>query len=347
MPNNKMTTETGQTVTREEYRLICNGRQINKLQCINKEDMRIVEPLDRLGITEEGRIVIKDEEGDIDVRLYNFDRVTMNVQSRKLLDMLLMKISERVHLEKSPKWADYCRIRGVEVSLDEFMSLCGLSDRKNARDQFRKAGQCLFSIAMSFEYSEWRETGKRRKEHKHTFGANLFEATLRTDIFENDIIVDSKIEFRFGPSLLEYLGYRHIMPINIKIFSIDTRKNPHAYNLARHFLDVYCVKKDKRQTPRISVKSLLDVCPELPTVDEVREKGNREYWQKIQEPVQRDLDALSDIYGIVHWEYCHKKGIPLTDEELGLTASGKKAYKFEDWLDLMIDFSLPGYPERE
>lgn len=90
---------------------------------------------------------------------------------------------------------------------------------------------------------------------------------------------------------------------------------------------------------------------EFLTVDEIREKGNCKYWQKIYEPVQRDLDALEEIYGLVDWHYTHRNGEPLTDDELGyseeygLTDDKKHPYSFDEWLDFMIDFTLPDYPD--
>ncbi len=327
----------------EEYFNQYSGNVIDKLQSINKKGMFVMETFNQFGISKEGRIIIKDETGDVEVKLFNYERVNPNVQSRKLLDMLLMKISSQVPYGRGATWGACCKVRGVEITLNEFMTLCGLSEKKNARDQFRAAGECIFSIYMTFDYDIWTGTGKRRKKITKHFSANLFEATVETRPFKQDIIIDSKIDFRFGPSLLEYLCTRYIMPVNIKIFTINPHKNPHAYNIARHLSEVYRVRMNKGQTPRISVKTLLETCPELPTVDEMKAKGNREYWQKIYEPVERDLDAIADIYGLVDWHYCHSNGIPLTDEELGL--NGEKGYSFDEWLTFMIDFTLPDYPD--
>ena len=327
----------------EEYFNQYSGNVIDKLQSINKKGMFVMETFNQFGISKEGRIIIKDETGDVEVRLFNYERVNLNTQSRKLLDMLLMKLSEQLPYGEEGIKKATLEVFRITVTLKEFMKLCGLSDRKNAQDQFRAAGECMFSIYMTFDYEVWTGTGRRRKNVKKHFSAYLFEATVETRNLETDPIINSEISFRFGPSLMEYLCTRYIMPINIKIFTINPRQHPHAYNLARHLSEVYRVRMNKGQPPRISVKSLLEVCSELPTVEELREKGNREYWQKIYEPVERDLDAIANIYGLVDWHYCHSNGIPLTDEELGL--NGARGYSFDEWLTFMIDFTLPDYPD--
>lgn len=235
----------------------------------------------------------------------------------------------------------------ITVTLSEFMKLCGLSDKKNARDHFRTAAECLFSLYMTFDYQVWENTGKRRKRVKKHFSAYLLDSTEETRTLDKDPVIDSRICVAFSVKLLEYLCTRYIMPLNIKIFAINPYNHPHAYNILRHLSEVYRVRMNKRQDEeqkvRIAVETLLKACPELPTVDKVRDNQNRKYWEKIYEPVQRDLDALEEIYGLITWEYTHKNGEPFSDEELGF--SGAKGYSFYEWLHFNIDFTLPDYPD--
>jgi len=320
-----------------------SGKAIEILQSVNKKGMQIMETFNQFGfISKEGRIIIKDNTGDVEVKLFNYERVDLNVQSRKLLDMLLMKLSQQLpYGEEGIKKATLEVLR-VNITLYEFMTLCGLSDKKNAREQFRKASECMFSIFMTFDYEVWNGTGKHRKKLKKHFSAYLFEATIETRTLQTDPIINSEISFRFGPSLMEYLCTRYIMPIDINIFRINPHKNPHAYNLARHLSEVFRVRMSKGQPHHISVEALLKACPELPAVDEIKSRAyeERHYDRHIMLPVERDLDAIADIYGLVDWHYTHSKGEPLTDEEL-------TNYSFEDWLNFMIDFTLPDYPEAK
>ena len=334
----KITGQDSQNAIINTYVNIYSGKAIDVLQEVNKKGMHIVEGIVNFRLSKEGHITIMGDCGDIEVKLFNYDRVNLNVQSRKLLDMLLMKLSEQLpYGEEGIKKATLEVLR-ITVTLDEFMKMFGLSDKKNARDQFRAAAECMFSIYMTFDYEVFQNTGKRRKRVKKHFSAYLLEATVETRNLDSDPIINSEISFRFGPSLMEYLCTRYIMPIDINIFKINPHKNPHAYNIARHLSEVYRVRMNKGQPPRISVEALLKACPELPTVDEIRENENRKYWEKIHDPVERDLDVIADIYGLIDWHYTHSNGEPLTDSELA-------NYSFEDWLHFMIDFTLPDYPD--
>ena len=321
-----------------------SGKAVDVLQSnVNQKGMYIMQTLGQFGLNKEGRITIKDDkDGDIEVKLFNIERVNLNVQSRKLLDMLLVKLSEQLPYGEEATRRNIVEVFDVTVTLTEFMELCALSDRKNARDQFRAAAECLFSIYMTFDYEVWENTGKRRKRTKKHFSSYLLDSTEETRTLDKDPVIDSRICVAFSVKLLEYLCTRYIMPLNIKIFTINPHKNPHAYTIARHLSEVYRVRMNKGQPPRISVEALLKACPEIPTVDEVRENQNRKYWEKIHDPVERDLDAIADIYGLVDWHYTHEGGEPLSDEELGL--NGAKGYSFDEWLHFMIDFTLPDYP---
>ena len=332
---------TGQEISTARENIYCkpySGKAIDVLQKVNKKGMHTMDTFNQFGISKEGRIVLKGELGDIEVRLNHYERVDINVHSRKLLDMLLVKLSEQLpYGEEATRRAIVDKF-DVTVTLDEFMELCCLSDKKNAREQLRAAAECLFCLSMTFDYEVFETKGKLKKRVKKHFSSYLLDSTEETRNLETDPVIDSRVCVAFSVKLLEYLCTRYIMPINIKIFTINPHKNPHAYNLARHLAEVYRVRMNKGQQPRISVKALLAACPELPTVDEIREKGNREYWQKIYEPIERDLNAIADIYELVDWHYCHSNGLPLSDEELA-------NYSFDDWLDFLIEFTLPDYPD--
>mgnify|MGYP002625208067 CR=1 FL=1 len=340
MPSTKIITGKASTAAHEEYRLQYSGEAIEVLQNTAMKGIHTMEGLNQFGLSLEGRVIIKDKDGDVEVRLFNIERVNLNVQAKKLLDMLLMKLSEKLPYGKEGIKKATLKDCRLVVTLDEFMILCSLSDRKNAREQFRKATEALFSIYMTFDYTTWEVKGKRRKSVKHHFSSYIIDGTDEVRTLDKDPVVDSRITVGFSPMLIEYLCKKYLMPVNIKIFAINPRTNPHAYTLARHLAEVYRIRMNKGQPPRISVRTLLETsCPELSSVEEVREKEHRKYWEKIYKPVQRDLDAIADTYGLVDWHYCHRNGEPLSDEELA-------NHNFEDWLDFMIEFTLPDYPER-
>ena len=131
------------------------------------------------------------------------------------------------------------------------------------------------------------------------------------------------------------IGYR-VMPMAKKALAIDDRYNKSSYyfltRLSEH-VNMNCFKSNR---DIISVQTLLNATPEIPTYDEV-ERG-RHYRQQIIEPFERDMNALEKI-GAIKWEYCHSNGLPLTDDELEMS--------YDIFIKLLIKFELIGYPERE
>lgn len=351
MPPNKNL--SGQAEQEAHYINVYSAKAIDVLESkVKQRGMNIMESIVNFRLSKEGRIIINDEKsGDIEVRLFNIERVNLNVHSRKLLDMLLMKLSEQLPYGEEATRKAIVEVFDITVTLTEFMELCGLSDRKNAREQFRAAAECLFSLYMTFDYEVWENTGKRRKRTKKHFSSYLLDSTEETRTLDKDPVTDSRICVAFSVKLLEYLCTRYIMPLNIKIFSINPRNHPHAYTIFRHLSEVYRVRMNKGQQARISVEALLKSCPELLTVDKMKSKHykDRHYEQLIMEPVERDLYALMNIYGLITWEYTHKGGEQLTDDELGydeeIGITRERAYSFDEWLNFMIDFTLPDYPD--
>lgn len=336
MPNTTMKKGQDAVFAHEEYINARGGKAVDALHKTSTRRMNTMEVLDSDDIRKEGCIKVDG----IEIRLCNWGRVNMNIQARKLLDVVLAKITAQVPYGEEATRHAIVDTFEVKVTLKEFMALCGLTDKRNARDQFRAAGECMISLSLKFDYETYKGTGRSRKPVKEHFSYYLLEGTTERRTLEADPVVNSQITFTFSVKVLEYFCTRNILPLNIKLFRLNPHNNPHAYNIGRKLMEHFNANAYKGEPVRLSVKSLIAYCPELPTVEEIRETGNREYWQKIYEPVQRDLDALEEAGIIASYHYCHSFGIPLTDEELD-------NYTFNDWLDFLIEFTLPDYPIQE
>ena len=88
----------------------------------------------------------------------------------------------------------------------------------------------------------------------------------------------------------------------------------------------------------LKVKTLL-VVTSLPSIDAVR-KQRRRWEDRIKEPFETSLDALTKCGLLEDWEYTRSKGIPLTDEEA--TSFGS----FEEWTETLVKFTLADAPDH-
>jgi len=92
---------------------------------------------------------------------------------------------------------------------------------------------------------------------------------------------------------------------------------------------------------RVSVKTLIDACPDLPLYDDVMQRYQGHITQKIIDPIERDLDALVKKYKILkNWQYCNSNGAPLTKGQL-------YQYDYDTWIKWLIDFEFPDtFPDQ-
>ena len=285
---------------------------------------------------QEGRITING----ITFTLGSFNTTKYNVNTRILLDYLLTRFSEIAPFGAGVTLQDICKIAfDIEITLKDFMNMRGLKDKKNARVQFREAAHTLLNVGMKFDYTITREKGrgktKKTIEEQARVDGYMFITTVGIRTGDEDPLRNSRIYFDMNPKLMYYLCNRSIMPVDVRMFTINPHDNPHSYNIMRKLMEHYDTNATKKNEPvRISIRRLLDYCPELLKIDQVK---NRVHAQLIMKPVDRDLNALEDTYGLIKHQYSHRKGKTLTDDEL-------ENMPFETWLDLMIEYYLPDYP---
>lgn len=326
----------------KSYEKALTGRAINKMHQVSQHDMNVHEVITPNGLIIEGEITKEEFE----IIIGNFDLVNWNAQACKLLDILLIELckqaphggAEEVTREKV---AGFSR---VTITLDEYMNYFGLKDKRNAREQFRDAAAALMNVRMKFDYDAKikGKNGRARKQRKN-FDYHLFEGHCEEWETEYEArnpekikIVNSEFHFDFSIGLLQYLCNRQILPLATGLFRINPRTNPHAFYIGYKLMEHYNSNAPKVKAVRLSVKSLLENCPEIPDIKEV---PNRRQMELIHNAIDRDLDLLNK-WGIVESFYCHSGGGKLTDEELA-------TYKFNDWLNFMIEFILPNYPELD
>jgi hypothetical protein len=233
----------------------------------------------------------------------------LRTSTYKLLDALTAKFTESG--AKSPT---------VSLPLDEYMSMCGLRDRKEARRQAEEDLETLFNLRLSLRA----QNGKGR-------AADFADIRL----CEAKGIRNGVISISFGGVFHDtLLGYT-VMPYPPELWRLDARANPNSYHLLRRISEHKNMNFGKGNEDTISVATLLAAAPNLPTYDEVM-AGNRNLTDRIVKPFERDMGAFS---GTLTWRYCHSNGVPLTDSE-------KADFSYRLFAGLMVEVQWRQYPAR-
>ena len=199
------------------------------------------------------------------------------------------------------------------------MELCGLSDAKTAR---KKVEEDLDSLAnLEIEHRGYNGFAKIR--------------IIGTRILKNGIITVA-----LDPAFAKiYASDKFFeMYVSPEIFALNDKRNPNSYHLGR-FIHVHKSRNiGADNADIISVRTLLKACPNLATHDEIKEKGNRRYKERIIEPFERDLNALNKIFT---WSY-KQAG---SDGRI-LTAEEAKNLSYEDFIALNIVINWLDYPYK-
>lgn len=213
--------------------------------------------------------------------------------------------------------------RDVRISLDQYIDSRGLKDRKEARNQVVKDLSLLRISAITFTEPKSRADGKSRSVYKLNISSGF------------GISRDGIITFSFNDRYFDLLKEYPVMPYPQELLALRSAKND-SYAFFRKITEHKNMNYWKKNADIISVKTLLSVATFIPTYEEVM-AGNRHTDERIIQPFERNLDALRDT---LSWEYCHRNGESLTDEELN-------SFNYQTFKECMIHVTWADYPERE
>jgi len=252
-----------------------------------------------------GNGTITDNEFKLFIRGYSELDAGINATAGFLLDALLITVTRK-------------GTNGTMVSLPlrDYMEMRGLANLKETRQQVKRDMNALQRIRF-----EYRGRGKSRGSW---FNVNLYGGTSG--------IRNSIIFFRFNEDFLNLFFGSHgayfFMYYPRATLKINPKKNPHTRPL------VYCIAAHKRMNVgkpnenTISVETLLQACPGMPSYDEVM-ASDRAIAKRIIEPLERDLDAIGSI---LTWRYQFPHQTPLS---------------YDDFRSANVVFTWRNYPNTQ
>ena len=208
----------------------------------------------------------------------------------------------------------------VILPLEEYMRRRGLKDRKEAKTQAKADMDILKRASFS-----WEE--KRDKTTQSYAFVNLADS--------GEIKRNGSIVFTFGATFYNSLLGYNVMPYPAQLQTINNKKNPNSYYLLRKIAEHKNMNIGKKNENIISVKTLLDVAPSIPSYEEVT-KTDRHFDRRIIEPFERDMDALEDT---LTWHFCHSLNQPLTEKELATMS-------YEIFEKLLVHTIWKNYPDQ-
>jgi len=182
----------------------------------------------------------------------------------------------------------------VLLSVTNYQELRGVTSKKKLLEQIRDDLNLLSSFYISYKFIK-----RNSKKCNSFYNVRLIQGWGCT----NDNITIS-----FSDEFYEHLkNNTYPMPFHKEIFKLNPKTS--AQTLGFYLFYLYNMNHDKKNANVVSVRSMLEHCPTIPSKDKAYPKLN----QKIVEPFERALEALQ---GILRWHYTNAKKEPLTQEQL-------------------------------
>ena len=308
--NEYVTKTFSQLEDKRYFTEMLNGMATNQLSSINTNASAPVIDV----ITGNATI----EQGTLKVLIDKYSELKgVRTSTLKLLDACTMYLTKQNTYRGNSEKIN----TNVVIPLERYMSLCGIPLTKPSKDKARRKVkedlETLFHMSL-----EWTEpSGKKTKDFS------------KMRICDKIAIIRGNINFNFSKDMARYLTDAYIMQYPMELLKVDER-NGNLYPLGRKLL-LHCSINNNRKKGTsniISVKALLEVCPHIPTHENVMSEG-RQLDQRIKIPLEKALDALK----FINWEYSNSKGIPLAEEQILST-------DYKTFEKLYIKFSVMGFP---
>lgn len=258
--------------------------------------------------------------GDFKVFIEQYNTLTggLRISTHKLLDACAIALTAQSHYRGTGELNTT-----IAIPLAEYMSMCGIPLTKPSKDKARRRVQedleALYSISI-----QWKErSGKNTKDY----------AKMR--VIASQGIKRGTIYVGFSPEFADYLTHAYIMQYPTALLKVDER-NPNSYHIGKKLLLHHSIDNNRRRKTAnlISVKALLEACPNIPTYEEVM-REDRHVDQQIVKPLENALNALP----FITWEYANAKGVALTEEQL-------KSGSFADFIALYVHFTVTDMPDQ-
>lgn len=276
---------------------ILNTPTLNLLPSVNSKTVdKVRDPITN-------RTSIHLGTGTIHIENFDANKDYFKLRVLKMLDLLILLVGKKNQYELSEEEAVNCF---VEFSIKQYAELMGknnpksTSTKKNVRRIIEEALSLLNDLSIS-------TAEKRKSEIKEFKDMKLIEEFK----CKNGIYTVQLTE-----KFVRYLITSYVTNFPLKLFKIDERSK-NVYSLAKKLVYHQSINNNRKKKIHevISVEALLNVCPKIPAIEEVRlKKGG---WRsRIEESLDNSLTKLVNDKILISWEYCDSNNNPLSDKQL-------------------------------
>ncbi len=335
MTPEQITGQLADNLLASNYLPMLNGAPSNELMQLTKKDFHPD------GFTKNATYTTKDGHK---ITIERFDKLQgiLSTSAKKILDTALLYLTSGNYYRGSRANI----MPTVEIPLKEYGEANG----------YQLTPQIMATPAE--QTAENKRVNERVKELKKTLRRDLrdISSILWTGeetrgrnkgdykemrLISSHSISKGLIRINFDIDAAAYFVNAYIMQYPTALLKHDNRK-PNAYIIGRKI--AFHNSNDQNRAAgtdcTLSVKSLLASTPDIPTMDDIKARGQRNWKDKIKKPLEIALDENVSIGLLSKWEY--------RDPKTGTTYNPDTAQPltWTQYSRLMVDFSMIDAPEQ-
>lgn len=271
-------------------------------------------------------------EDDVKVTIKDFNNATQLGNSILFFYYLLCNFTQNIsYKENNISNEDLEIYFDVEEYLTARKKEITPDNKKNIMREVKKMYETLKRVSVVFEEYNYKDKEIKRYSLEIFAGKGTTESLIKRS---------KNYFFILNPLLANYLMERnYITYFPNTAFSIDVMRHPNAISLTNKLSVLYSENFWKSNKGLISLNNLLATVSDIPNFETVS-KTNRNYFDRIVEPLERELDYLQNINILSKWEWTNKKREPLSNEQL-------KSYDYKALSNCYLYYELADYPEQE
>ena len=319
-----------QTRDQQNYSKLLNAKATNALATIPTSSRAIKSQFTYHPEIEAGSLFTAD---DVKVTIKDFESNKKLGNAIIFYYYLLCAFTKQVSYKENSEILEKKESREVYFDIETYLKSKNLEitkdNKKNSLKAVKEMYETLKHITLDFE--ETTATEKKK------YSLELFGGKGTVESFGKR---SKSYFFILNYDLVKYLAERNYLTyIHNNFMQIDVMRHPNALSILIKLSSLYSMNYWKTNKGLVSFENLILAASDIPTLETVA-KTNRHYFNRIVEPLEKDLDHLKDLEILKSWEYTNKNRQPLTDEQL-------KSYDYKTFKDCYIHYELADYPENE
>ena len=256
-------------------------------------------------------------------------------QAFQVFIMLITKATEQLPRENQITPEAILNNRLIRITLDDYMRLRKIKDKKNAREQLNAAVRSLYGISL-----DWYETGynkpegksRKVKERMHYSTRILDKIGTREG---GTPVRRGAAEVQLAYDMAKYLAGAYIMYYPVALLEINVQYHPYSVQLGWKLCALYNMNWGKPNQGKTTVETLLKAAQGIPRYEKIAETG--QVYDRIIKPFDRDMRELVDRGVLADYYYY---------DDMGARVDNIGAISYLTFSGLNVAYTIKDYPDQ-